>query len=713
LRVEQELAADAWGATLAGGSTAYLTTLAGMAIRQDDRTTIWAARPFLPASGTLLRRIEMLRDHKQPKTFAFSRSKQIVLWTAAIAIALLIAGLRGPDGSSQSLAAAQADASNSAKPAAQPQHTAVGSVNGVITLQGAENGPIMGTVAFSDSNGTVTQSTGTLTLSGGTITIAAGSSPLSLDYVPENAELVAAARVNELAASPALRMFQSGIHQQVSDFEKKAGFSLGDIEQLTFVGGNLPDGSWRRTILRANKPYDWTKVAAAFVNNPIAVDSPLTALAGKNYYKSGRTVEFTPLPIAGDPICYIIPDDRTIIFGPESEMNWVLAELVKPPAKPRWADLWGQASSGSTTVMVDIGRVRKALEPKLHEGNGELLPYVSIAGPVWNYSDRLVIGTDLGDKKLGLLVLDQCVSDLAAEPVEQTTTALLTLAGNGLAAAEKIDSQGMSDEGGIKKVLIDAAKELVKQAKVSRKGNTVEIRSEANGATLLALSSIMLPAMAKSRQAAQRSQSMNNLKQLALAMTMYEVAHAHYPPAVVIGPDGKTPHSWRVELLPYLDQGELYHQYKTNEPWDSPANKKVLEAAPKVFHAANDSSRGTNSSYFVFTGKNTMFSNTKGIRAPDVTGGLSETIMIVAAKRDIPWTKPEDIEFDPAKPLPELGLDGRFIAAAFGDGSVRLLEKDMNEQILKSYFSISDNDKQFLNGVHRFGTVNPGGLRSR
>ena len=96
LRIEQELAADAWGAMAAGGSGPYLMTLASMALRQDDRAASWTARPFLPARGTLLRRIDMLRNRKQPEAFTFSGKKRILLCSALAALGLLVAGLRGP-----------------------------------------------------------------------------------------------------------------------------------------------------------------------------------------------------------------------------------------------------------------------------------------------------------------------------------------------------------------------------------------------------------------------------------------------------------------------------------------------------------------------------------------------------------------------------------------------------------------------------------------
>jgi hypothetical protein len=109
-----------------------------------------------------------------------------------------------------------------------------------------------------------------------------------------------------------------------------------------------------------------------------------------------------------------------------------------------------------------------------------------------------------------------------------------------------------------------------------------------------------------------------------------------------------------------------------DEPWDSPANKKVLAQVPAIFRSPPDEKGTTNASYFVLTGPKTMFSGKEGMKIFEITGGTSNTIMLVEAKRDIPWTKPEDIDYDPAKPLPQLGghFPGGFIAG-FADGSVR------------------------------------------
>jgi hypothetical protein len=197
---------------------------------------------------------------------------------------------------------------------------------------------------------------------------------------------------------------------------------------------------------------------------------------------------------------------------------------------------------------------------------------------------------------------------------------------------------------------------------------------------------MLLPAIAKARQAATQTQSINNLKQLGLAMFNYStVNNGAFPPAVLYGPDGKTPYSWRVALLPYLDQQALYNQYKFNEPWDSPDNKLVLAKMPAVFRDPADPADSTFSVYFALTGPTTIFFGKEGAKIAEITDGLSNTLMFVEAKRDIAWTRPEDIPVAADAPLPKLG--GHFpdiFIAAMCDGGVRVFPQRIDAKLLRS-----------------------------
>ncbi len=178
--------------------------------------------------------------------------------------------------------------------------------------------------------------------------------------------------------------------------------------------------------------------------------------------------------------------------------------------------------------------------------------------------------------------------------------------------------------------------------------------------------------------------SRKNLHNLALAMIMYEQTHGHFPPAVLYGPDGKTPYSWRVELLPLLGQQPLYARYHFDEPWDGPNNRKLLEEKmPDVFRNPRElGALSIDACYFAIVGPGTIFETGKHCSSSEIKDGCSSTILLVEAKRNAPWTEPEDIPCDPNKSLPQLGIfDNKTINVAFADGSVRSLKNPMSKNL--------------------------------
>ena len=209
--------------------------------------------------------------------------------------------------------------------------------------------------------------------------------------------------------------------------------------------------------------------------------------------------------------------------------------------------------------------------------------------------------------------------------------------------------------------------------------------------------------------AARRQQSMNNLKQIALAFFNFHDHKAHFPPAAVIGPDGRPWHSWRVLVLPFLEERDLYEQYDFSQPWDSPKNMAIAEKVPKVFQDPAVGAKDGSTHYAVLVGDATLFPSgrnatmkaagdteairTGGLALPTVTDGTSNTIMIatVDPTRRIPWTKPEDIVVGPDGPsigTPEgIGAihaagKGKAGLVAIADGSVRALSESLDAKIL-------------------------------
>src|SRR5262245_1460172 len=88
---------------------------------------------------------------------------------------------------------------------------------------------------------------------------------------------------------------------------------------------------------------------------------------------------------------------------------------------------------------------------------------------------------------------------------------------------------------------------------------------------------LLLPAVQKAREAARRTQSQNNLKQIGLAMYNYHDTLAMFPPSGIYGEDGTAYHSWQTMILPYIEQQTLYNQIDFNVPWTDPRNAPAFQ----------------------------------------------------------------------------------------------------------------------------------------
>ena len=188
--------------------------------------------------------------------------------------------------------------------------------------------------------------------------------------------------------------------------------------------------------------------------------------------------------------------------------------------------------------------------------------------------------------------------------------------------------------------------------------------------------------------AANSQVSINNLKQIVLAMHNYHGTYNKLPGAAIYSKDGKPLLSWRVAILPYVEQQALYQQFKLDEPWDSEHNKKLIPLMPRLYTPyTSGEQRKTMTPYRVFTGKGTLFEGfKKDIKFQDVTDGTSNTVMVVEGADQVPWTKPEEFPFDPKKDLPKLGglpFSDRF-HIAMADASVRSVNSEFDATIFRA-----------------------------
>jgi hypothetical protein len=205
---------------------------------------------------------------------------------------------------------------------------------------------------------------------------------------------------------------------------------------------------------------------------------------------------------------------------------------------------------------------------------------------------------------------------------------------------------------------------------------------------------MLLPAVQSAREAARRAQAMNNFKQVMLAMLIHEDAKRRLPSQAICDADGKPLLSWRVALLPFLEEGPLYEQFRLDEPWDSEHNLALLERMPLVYADPNappeEVARGL-TTLQVLTGPGTPFAKpADGLRLGEISDGASRTVAIVEVTPEnaVPWTKPDDLEFDPERPLAGVGNPrraGGMFGVGFFDGHVQMLPPDASPDVFRAF----------------------------
>lgn len=230
------------------------------------------------------------------------------------------------------------------------------------------------------------------------------------------------------------------------------------------------------------------------------------------------------------------------------------------------------------------------------------------------------------------------------------------------------------------------------------------------GASAPVMIALLLPAVQSARSAARRTQSVNNLKQIGLAMHNYHDTFRGLPASYSTDEDGKPLLSWRVHILPFIEQNELYKKFKLDEPWDSENNKKLIPLMPEVYRSPSSAAKPGQTTYLTVRAETSAIVPPQGdnkgkTRMPvgssfaAIRDGTANTAMVVEASdaRAVEWTKPDD--FTPGKMNFAEGLFGMYPQGTnvlFCDGSVHFLAKSINLDTLKNLFNRADGNPTAL-----------------
>lgn len=197
-----------------------------------------------------------------------------------------------------------------------------------------------------------------------------------------------------------------------------------------------------------------------------------------------------------------------------------------------------------------------------------------------------------------------------------------------------------------------------------------------------------------------------HLKQLSLALLHYHDTYGTFPPAYVADADGNPMHSWRVLILPFIDELDVYRKYDFSQPWDSPHNRQLESAVhfgtprflqcPSVHAGKNP----MHTNYVVLTGPETAFPFDKSTSLKDMVDGPETTILLVeVADTDIHWMEPRDLNVsemsfvlnDPHHPSIS-SMHSAGSQMAFADQSVRFIGASLAPETLKAITTIAGGE---------------------
>jgi type II secretory pathway pseudopilin PulG len=389
-------------------------------------------------------------------------------------------------------------------------------------------------------------------------------------------------------------------------------------------------------------------------------------------------------------------DDRTLIVATEPMLQSMLANKQTPAEGPL-SKLMGKTKlTADLTVIAVLGPLRPMLTAQLAQA--PLPPPFAEVKRLPELIDAAKAElTVAGNPRSALTLLSP--SDQSAQELEEVIRQLMET-GQQMILAQAVAQMGDSDDP-VEKASAAYAQRMVKfifeMLQPKRKGNVLVVAQEgavANQTAVIGvLIALLLPAVQAAREAARRAQSTNNLKQIALAMHMYHDANKVFPPRASYAADGTPLLSWRVHILPYIGEEALYRQFKLDEAWDSPHNKQLVEQMPSLYRNPSVPPSNSMASYLVPCGKGSIFEGQDGTAINRIKDGTSNTILALEANENasVIWTKPDDYNFDPARPMQGVGSahPGGFLVA-LADGSVRFISSSIDPALFLNLLGMAD-----------------------
>lgn len=498
-------------------------------------------------------------------------------------------------------------------------------------------------------------------------------------YVPESAVAIWGIRPAALLADPRLAEARKAL-RDVSLPGFQFTVPIPEVEQALYLHIRVPDRErpFRFIgILRATQPQRFEE----FIRRTHP-ETHVEVIDGQTYYIPGNFSR-------RGAVC-IRPDEYTLIHG-EGYNDWDEAYSSAKKGMPGFLpqEVWNEFRDAYAVGAVRAPEFLPLTERARNHRRMRAFPEFA---PFWEDSQWGIVGLRWNEEGFRLDGMIQGNDAPSAQRVDETWVAAKTLLANFIRQNEPLSGFPFTATAAIRETMGSSRgviEQTIRQTRTQQDGSVVRATCALKAGDDVLASTFVIAC--RLREALLRAESANNLAHINLAMHNYHDLHKHFPPPILYSETG-VPYSWRVALLPVMGHEAIYEKYRFDEPWNSPSNLQ-LAATMVPEYVSPTEPHSTHTAYLALTGPATAFEPGPGTAFRDIADGASNTIVLVEADRAIPWTKPEDIPYDAAQPMPELGgfFQGGF-HAAMGDGSVRFFSDRIAPDLLRALITKSGGE---------------------
>jgi tetratricopeptide (TPR) repeat protein len=448
-------------------------------------------------------------------------------------------------------------------------------------------------------------------------------------------------------------------------------------------------------------PFDeaqanWGVLIKTVASQPLGISVP-----GEVEVVADGDLEYRRFSVNGnETACVASIQEGLIVVGNEASVQQVLAMAAATAKRgPRIGKLAGKMlglhGEVSLLAAVDLEKMQVMLQAMMDE----IPPVPDQFEPLINIPTRLdSLGAvvSLSEAPYFTLALApradttaESISDLINESMKDGASLLIQQ------LDQLVRQDATFDEASLQQYMIRMVNTKLESMMSTVEDDQVVIRLDSafefQGPVLVGL---LLPAIQAARDAATRMEGSNNLKMLGLAFWNYHDTYGHFPKRQMELENGREGLSWRVQLLPFLEESELYDQFHLDQPWDSEHNLTLVDRMPAVFSTPGLHLPPGQTNLVTLEGEGTAMEGDQKLSPAKFTDGLSNTLLVVEADADqaVIWTKPADLPFDFGNPTRGLGAARQNgFNGLLSDGSV-------------SFFDINLLGDNFAERVKRMAT---------